>query len=176
MPSNVARGRDQLSPDEFLAISILGRDAKNLRREVEPGKDKPIDMLLRIQGTITVGADGTTTSTKKPSAEQVLAYLLRALPVEAAASVEDAIQALPAGGDSLNMPEELEGFTARARSLIGRLAGHKTSPRKGSTSGVFNIGLVDLESLAPTVSTAVTESTRAIRFDDDEDEQGKVAG
>jgi len=155
MTSNVARGRDQLSPEEFLAISILGRDAKNLRREVEPGKDKPIDMLLRIQGTITVGADGTTTSTKKPSAEQVLAYLLRALPVEAAASVEDAIQALPAGGDSLNM---------------------KTSPRKGSTSGVFNIGLVDLESLAPTVSTAVTESTRAIRFDDDEDEQGKVAG
>lgn len=165
----ILRGDGELTPDEFLAIQILGRESYKHRSRVTPGRAKPIDILLRIQGTLTVGEPGVTHSKKSPNAVRVLAYLLETLSPDAADAINNAILDLPAAEDSDTLPTDItEGYVARAKTLISRITPTTTGHRNGATSGNFNIGLVDQDALEQSVSVAVRESTRTIRFDEDE--------
>jgi len=160
----ILEGKGSLSPDEFLAVSILGREAGKRRDEVQPGKAKPIDILLRVQGTINVGVDGTSQRGAKPSPEKLLGFVLSRLDGSDRAAVQGILQGLP---EREPLPDFEEGYLALAKQIIKRITPITVMPRKGQTSGTFRIGLVNQESLAQSVHAAVQESTRIVTFEED---------
>lgn len=162
----------QLSALEWLAVKIVGRDADKRRHEVEPGKAQPVDLLLRIQGNVDVANDGSTTTTDKPTAEHLLAFLLSKMTTEQQSVVDgyfaDLVSAMKQQDPKapVTLPDVKEGHVAMAHVMIEAVTHRTKSPKRGTTKGQFNVGLVELGKLSASVNNAVKESTRAISLED----------
>lgn len=151
----------RLSPIEWLALQLVGKEVKSVRDDVPVGRNQKVDILVRVQGQVHVAADTTTTTKEGPKADVVLAHVLALLPAEQrtliCGQVNDLYQIdnkLPIDAASL----------ATAKGLLARMQKSVTSDRKGPTTGAFNVGLVDMESLNTSVTLALTKNTRAITF------------
>ena len=162
-----------LSPVEWVALGIVGREAAKVRDKIEPCSRKAVDILLRIRGTVSVGADSEATTWQKPSAEELLGWILKYLRTRAPESLDDAIVSDAKANDG-TLPEVEEGYVDSAKSIIKQLSQKRTSPRRGSTRGSFEVGIVEMERLSQPASAAVQKFTRAIVLADPEDAEAKA--
>lgn len=155
-----------LSPLEWLAVQLVGKHAANFRSEVQPGKAQPVDLLLRIQGTVTVGEDHDTTNAQAPKLDNMLGHIAKRLPPETWEMVRQAIlEDAKANGGVL--PGCEEGWAAKAKGLVTLLTRRTSSPCKGSTKGSFRVGQVDQTQLSPVAASSVQKFTRAIMLSDE---------
>lgn len=98
-PGDVVVGRGlptkALRPLELHALARVGKAADKVRDALKPGLSQPVDLTLRIWGTIDVGNEQTATIRKKPDLREVLAVVLGSLkPKDRTAAVELAIERL----------------------------------------------------------------------------------
>ena len=63
-----------LSAEELHALQVVGRTAKHKRNDLEPGKAYPVDLWVRIKGSLAVGTDSTSTTTAKPKPEELISF------------------------------------------------------------------------------------------------------
>lgn len=94
------------SPAELHAIAIVGKDAKRWRDSLTPGS-YPVDLSIRIFGTLEVGEDQHSSEKDTPDLKAVLAYTLQFLGAKTRARLAAAL---------------VDHFTA---------ANHKPAPKEG---------------------------------------------
>jgi hypothetical protein len=80
------------SPAELHALAIVGKEAKKWRDSLTPGS-YPVDLLVRLDGTVEVGEDQSRIETSKPELRDVLAYAFKLLGAKTRAKVAAAIVA-----------------------------------------------------------------------------------
>src|SRR5271157_3180815 len=151
----VIAAQDSLSPLEWLSLKLAGKHADNFRKECKPGKAQPVDVIVRLQGTVDISPDTTSTSKTKvgPSAEVVLAHVLRWMGPTAQVA-RDAILSAYAADET--MPIE-EGYLDSAKTLIGAMTktATTTTSKSGATKGIFQVGHIDLAQLTQATANAI---------------------
>jgi hypothetical protein len=168
------------TPAEWVAMKVIGRDADKYRHLLEAGKGQKVDMLVRVQGEVDCSPDGESEVIKKPSAEVVLACLIKEAndaersfiysvmdrikgkTVETAVTAtETALNMLPGLGDTVE-----EGYVTVAKNLLTNAGVVVRQPRKGATKGTFRVGRVDVDRISTAVAAGVAEATRMITLDE----------
>jgi len=160
-----SKAESTISPLEWLAIKLVGKNADNFREAIPVGPKHAVDILLRIQGTISVGEDGTATVQEKPKLDNLLGHIIKRLtPTDWESIKQSVLEAAQANGGTL--PGVEEGYAAKADGLVKLLSKSKTQNRKGMTKGSFRVGQVDESQLSPTVQSSVKRLTRQIILED----------
>jgi len=153
-----------LRPEEWLALTIVGREAAKFREQARPGRGQEVDLLLRIKGTVNVGEDGKTTRMMKPSQEQLLGWVLHRLHDtghdDAAESIRVGLSDCASNGNG-GLPV-LEGFHELAKELVRSVSKSSESQRKGRTTGHFEVGIVDQSELSAAAGASLMTHTRRI--------------
>ena len=159
---------ETLTPIQWAALAVLARKAADFRNEVQPCSREQVDILLRIRGSVSIGADSETTQWSKPSAEDVLAFVIRYLGSQAgealiAAMLEDA----KVNGGILGRLDD--PVAKSAAKIMKDCSTTKRASRKGSTRGSFEVGLVDQKQLSVPMANTIKSFTRVFSFGDAED-------
>lgn len=164
----IEENRCKLTAIEWQAVKVLGRQADAARDGLEAGGGQPVDLLLRVQGTVDVGKDGETTRRQTPSAKALLAWLLASDLIDETKKPQ-VLAELRACADTAHrtIPEVSETFNAAAEMAIAAVSPAKAAPRKGAIRGMLRIGVVSTDQLGQQVSGAVEKATRAIMLSDD---------
>lgn len=155
----------ELTPAEWAAMQVVSRAAKAYRDQLDTITAHPIDLMVRIKGELTVGLDGFSITKRKPSPEDVLAFVLENVPDLTRA---DLIVELSKMGAAGGLPDLTEGYVATARKLIDGLAEKKEGARKGALRGSFQLGVVEQSTLAPAVQVKLASAIRLITLEDDD--------
>lgn len=167
----LASQKSSLAPLEWLALKIVGKSADQFRDACPVARKQNVDFLLRVQGTVDVSPDRTTTKriTEGPSVETVLAHVLKRLPPETAQLVRESINAAYMVDPLLPIEDtHLNAALAFVKSM--QQTSTTTGTAKGSTRGVFQVGRVSLEQIAPAVSESIKSATRLIDFGDESEQ------
>ncbi len=155
----------QLTPIQWQAVRAAGSGADTSRPELQPGKSQEVDLLLRIQGTIDVGEDGVTTRTARPSAVDVLAWVLASEFLDDVGRdlLVSQMRELAARSNG-RLPEVDEGYVAMATMAVAAVSPAVKGDRKGAVRGRLRVGVVNKAQLSADVSGAVERSTRFIEL------------
>lgn len=78
------------SPAELHALAIVGKDAKKWRDSLTPGS-YPVDLIVRLDGTVEVGEDQSRVEREEPKLKDVLAYAFGFLGAKTRAKLAKAI-------------------------------------------------------------------------------------
>lgn len=160
-----------LTPEQWAALGILGRRSAKARDELPPASTAQIDLLLRISGTIKVGADGQTTQTRKPQPEALLALILSKLsPDEIARLTAAIVSDFKDNGDAL--PAVEQGYADAAARIIGSCTVRTQAVRRGAVTGVLSLSEVNMAALSRPAVQQIVNCTRSIQFDDEPAESG----
>ena len=154
--------RNRLSAAEWQAVKSAGRAADATRNGLEVG-DHDVDLLLRIKGQVTVGEDGESTRTVRPTAVELLSWILsEAANISIDGDLLLATIRSAAERSSGRLPEVEEGYAAQATMAIGAVSPSRAVARKGAVRGNLRVGVVNASVLSEEVSGAVERSTRLI--------------
>ncbi len=158
-----------LTPSEWYGVQCVARQAAKYRDELPSGKGQAVDMLLRIQGVIDVAEDGVSRRTNKPSAELIMAHVLRIMDgLVKPTNMAELMVAIRGAAENGELPESDEAYQYKAAEMIRTLSTQKEIPRKGAVTGSFQIGQVKMSGLSSTASSAVAKATRAIVLEEAE--------
>jgi len=120
-----------LTPIELAAISVLARSAKDWRKHIAPGQHS-VDLVLRLDGTVTAADDQTSEVKKKPTAEQVLVAVFEQLGPKTTLQVAKALDR------GLPSDPSLES-QATAKVVIESLTQKSEQTRAGNVTGRLNL-------------------------------------
>lgn len=151
----------KLTPLEWQALRAAAKGADGSRADLSLGKGQGVDLLLRIKGTVDVGEDGETSRAARPSAIDVLAWVL-AQPIGESNDQMLQRMRLDAEQHGGKLPEVEEGYVAAATMAILAVSPSVKIPRKGSIRGTLRVGVVNSAQLSQEVSGAVEQCTRMI--------------
>jgi len=171
---------DGLKPLEWHALKVAGRSAEACRNELAVARNQPVDILVRIRGTISVGPDTTGHATKAPSPEAVLATAAEHVAVKfgnmAADFMIQAVRDLLSGPEGDKAAGMYPEWLASAKECVKVASVTRDVDRSGAVTGRLTIGLVQLEQVTQQVATCLEEATRIVLFEEDEKlAQQKVA-
>jgi len=121
-----------LTPFDLQVVRILAKDADDWRCDVVPGMAQPLDLLLRIQGTLDVGGDQPSTKTEKPDLELTLAIVLNELGPKTRRAVYDALLIKYASADVSKLDAEA---TVLAKEVVKSLTIKTPTTRAGNVVG-----------------------------------------
>lgn len=127
-PKTVAPGG--LTPLELQALRILGKEADKHREFLEAGADQPVDVLVRIDGLVTVGEPQTATVSERPEWLATMARVLDTVGPKTAEKIEAALET----GDPPSTASQ-----ARAVALQERLSVPKERQRSGNVTGKLHV-------------------------------------
>jgi hypothetical protein len=85
------------------------------------------------------------------------------LPPEQVATIKTAILSAYDKDNALTIEE---GHLNNAKSLLAMMQTAVSGFKSGATSGIFEVGQIDIDQLSATVAGSVVKATRAITFDD----------
>jgi hypothetical protein len=124
----------QLTPLEIAAIGIVGKRDKEWREHLDVGDSQHVDVLLRIDGTVSVGDNQARKRREKPEAEDLLAAVFAAL--GASSKTADKVET-----HLLSQPRLEPTLEARARAcaLIERLTVVTENPVYGNVTGKLTL-------------------------------------
>jgi hypothetical protein len=164
----IEENKCKLTPVEWQAVKVLGRHADLARDGLEPGSSQPVDLLLRVQGTVDVGEDGQSARRQTPTAKALLAWLL-SLDLIDEVKKPQVLAKLRACADTASgtVPEVDQKYNAQAEMAIAAVSPAKPVPRKGAIKGMLRVGVVSTEQLGAQVSGAVEKATRAIMLSEE---------
>lgn len=154
----------KLTPVQWQAIRAASRGADASRSELQPGKGQEVDLLLRIKGTVDVDEDGEATRTVRPSAVEVLAWVLASDFLDTVQRELLVAQMRESAGGNGYLPEVEEGYVARATMAIAAVSPSVTAARKGSVRGMLRVGVVSKSQLTEEVGAVIERSTRVIEL------------
>ena len=164
----IEENKCRLTAIEWQAVKVLGRQADIACDGLEPGRGQPVDILLRVQGTVDVCEDGTITRRVAPSAKALLAFLLASDLIDETKKPQLLAQIRACAETASGMiPEVDEEHNAQAAMAIAAVSPAKSVPRKGAIKGMLRVGVVSTEQLGQQVSGAVEQATRAIMLSED---------
>ena len=128
-----------LTPIEWQAVQVLARWGRDKRDEVDPGAGQEVDFVLHVKGTIDVAEDREASRVRKPTVEEMLAYVWWALDTsghaEASAILRERMRQTAADGQ---LPDVEEGYNAQALMLISALSPTVPAERKGQVRGCIS--------------------------------------
>lgn len=137
---SVATG-NSLSAADWHALHVVGKEAAHVRSDLQPGQH-PVDVTVRIRGTLKVGRDSDGATSVTPSANELLAVVLSKLN---AVTREKILRELPnefeANGNQ--MPEVETSLVDAAAGMLSRLRRKVDQHRKGAVTGEFQIEAVE---------------------------------
>lgn len=155
----VLASKDTLTPEEWLAIKIVGKHADNFREKCAIGKAQPVDMLVRIRGSVDVMPDKDVTkkTVTGPSAVDLLAHFLKNMQ-------PDEIDRVLACVDTTveiekQFKESAEDVVRQFQTVVTT-----TTSAFGATKGIFEIGRVELNQITSAVNETLLHATRLIDF------------
>lgn len=159
----IEENKCKLTAVEWQAVKVLGRQADAARDGLEPGWGQPVDLLLRVQGTVDVGAGGTKRAT--PSAKALLAFVLASDLIDQTKKPQLVAQIRAcAETASGTIPEVEEPHNAQAAMAIAAVSPSNKGIR---IKGMLRVGVVSTEQLEQQVSGAVEKATRAIMLSEE---------
>ena len=139
MPSN---GQDLMRPVDWAAITILAREAKEHRDDLTPGQGQEVDRWLHVQGHLSVGEDGRTHPTIKPSVEELLAVVFETVTNGQRTKLFNLLVErytdLPDG----QRPEVDEVVRTKAETCISAISRTEDNPRRGAVTGSLEVSVI----------------------------------
>lgn len=129
-----------LSPLEFLAISVAGKNSKTWRHLVDAVHAQQVDFVVRIQGQLHVAEGQTATVREKPDVEELLGRVLENLGPKTRETVVDALVAAHKAADEA--PELSLHAAMLAKRTISELTLLNTQQRAGNVSGELTVDKV----------------------------------
>lgn len=126
-----------LAPEEWHALAVAAKPAGKLRDRLSVGPT-PIDVTVRIHGTLSVGGDQSNVVEEHPRAELLLGLVLASLgPATRAKALESCREGCRdwlAGGDA----PKLAGLAAEAaEDLYAALCRQSEQFKRGSVTGIL---------------------------------------
>lgn len=121
-----------LTAAELAALSIVTKEAKHWRDHVPVGADQAVDVLVRIDGTITLGDEQTAEVKKKPDCEQLLAEILSMVGPKTGEKIAQRLQA----GLSADVPLEHQ---ATAKLILDALTTRVEQAKSGNLTGKLTV-------------------------------------
>lgn len=156
-----------LTPQECAAIRTLAKDLEDRARETPEGAGQEVDFMIHIKGKVTKGASGTTTTQKKPSAEQMAAWFLGHIAPAGRAKMMDEFQESLAENGGV-LPEASGEIAILAGTWVSLATKTGSSFRNGSITGHAVISAVDMAKLQPTMIKKLAEVSRKIEFGEED--------
>ena len=149
---------------EAAALRLASRQLEERAKDVQPGKGQTVDVILRLQGILNRGADGTSTRQTKPNAEVVLAWILSRMSAQARDKLgDDWAAAIAAELTEASDPDAQR----RAENMLSAAARSVTYQRSGALTGAVNVSLVDVATLKPHTVRALEASSRLLTLEDE---------
>ena len=140
-----------LHPAAWHALAVSARKpATDCRDDLAPGS-YPIDVTLRVRGTLTVGHDSETASTVTPHADELLALVLAKLNRQ---TREKIFRELPAEFEASGgqLPPVALELVESASKLTEKLRRRVTQHRRGPVAGKFQVEASPTKTRKPAVS------------------------
>jgi hypothetical protein len=125
-----------LSPLDWTALAIAGKQAKRRRSLLEPGMAQPIDLIVHLSGHVDVAGDQTGSVKTAPEAEEVLTIVFAHLGPGTRQKVFDALVADFPKRESIAFPEEA---THLAETAVAALTVSREQPRAGNVTGQVSV-------------------------------------
>lgn len=136
-----------LTPAELAAFSILAKEAKGWRDHVPVGADQAVDVLVRIDGTITLGDEQTAEVKRKPDCEELLGEILSIVGPKTGEKIAQRLRA----GLSCDVPQEHQ---ATAKLILDALTRRVEQVKSGNLTGKLAVTRLPSAAAGPRKSLA----------------------
>jgi hypothetical protein len=121
-----------LTAVELAACGLLVKQAKTWRDQLDAGPDQPVDVLLRLDGSVSVALDQQYVATTKPDFETLLGRVFELLGSKTGAKLATQLVDEPGLEPSL-------AARAVARDVIERLTSQQTKTKSGNVTGQIHV-------------------------------------
>lgn len=126
----------EISPIEWQALKVAGKEADNLRAEVEVGSNQEIYFGLQVAGKIDVADGKLQITTSKPRPELLLATILDRLD---RGGLQDGAALTAYFARRKGDLEPSEQSIAVAKTIIDRLSTRESKPAHGAVKGSLTL-------------------------------------
>jgi hypothetical protein len=126
-----------LRPIEHHALAIAAKKAKDFRDALKPGLSQPVDLTVKITGTIDVGNNQQANVKQKPDLRDVLAVVLGTLtPKLRTAATEEILKRLKPPRPEIELSPDWLGYVT---AIEQELTTQEIQDKRGNVTGTLEV-------------------------------------